>query len=145
MGSGFLILANFMDVSHCGFNWRFSISELEHLHWFVSHSSFPHCDLPVCILCLVFCCDFRKVFFLWSKESILCSRSVWSNMIAIGHMWKLKLKWMEMEWNEKFSSSVTLPTFHVLTLHTCLVATILASIAVEYFHLHCKVYLMALV
>lgn len=46
---------------------------------------------------------------------------------------------MKMKQNKKFGSSVTLSTFHVLTIHMWLVATILASIDVEHFHLHGKI------
>lgn len=52
---------------------------------------------------------------------------------------------MEMEISEKFSSSLTLPAFHVLPCHTRLVGTRLPSIDIEHFHLHCKVSLTVVV
>lgn len=54
------------------------------------------------------------------------------NTITTSQMWLFKFKWINIQYNEKFSSLVTLATSQFLGSHTWLVATVLDRRAIKH-------------
>lgn len=74
----------------------------------------------------------------------ICS-SVLFNMVAASYMCLLQFKLTKIKQNLKFSSSVAQTTFQVHNSHMWLMATIIGSVNIDYFHHHRRFYWIALI